>query len=147
MKYEKMTGISLRISEEATPREATEAALTCLRKHATERVGILKGESPFSVLAIHEERIIGGLIGKVFWNWLYADLVWVEEEFRGQDVGTRVMQAAEERAKEMKLTGIYLWTQTWQAPLFYAKLGYTQFVEFEDFPPGHSRFGFRKYLR
>jgi GNAT superfamily N-acetyltransferase len=118
MKGESMTGISLRISEDATPREATEAALTCVRKHATERAGILKEETPFSVFATCEEKIIGGLIGKVFCNWLYADLVWVEEEFRGQDVGTRVMEAAEERAKGMKLTGIYLWTQTWQAPLF-----------------------------
>jgi hypothetical protein len=47
----------------------------------------------------------------------------------------------------MGLTGIYLWTQSWQAGGFYAKLGYEQFTEFADFPPGHSRLGFRKYLK
>ncbi len=57
-----------------------------------------------------------------------------------------VMLAAEEQARNMKLTGIYLWTESWQAPGFYKKLGYSQFVEFRNFPPGHSRLGFCKYL-
>lgn len=56
------------------------------------------------------------------------------------------MNAAELRASERKLTGIYFWTESWQAPRFYAKLGYEQFVEFKNCPPGHSRLGFRKYL-
>jgi GNAT superfamily N-acetyltransferase len=141
-----MADISMRVSNEAYSREAAEAALACLRKHTTISNGVLTEDKPFSALAFMEDRLIGGLIGKVLWNWLYADLVWVEEEFRGQGIGTTVMKTAEERALSMKLTGIYLWTETWQAPLFYRKLGYTQFVEFKDFPPGHSRLGFLKYL-
>jgi GNAT superfamily N-acetyltransferase len=73
-------------------------------------------------------------------------MVWVEEEFRSRDIGTSVMKAAEEWARNKKLTGIYLWTQSWQAPLFYQKLGYECFAELRDLPLGHSRIGFRKYL-
>jgi GNAT superfamily N-acetyltransferase len=131
---------------DAALKEARVAAIAALTSHAAKSGGVVPEEKPFSILAHAEERIVGGLIGKVFWNWLYADLVWVEEEFRGQGIGTDVMRRAEERALDMKLTGIYLWTETWQAPAFYLKLGYTQFVEFRDFPPGHSRLGFHKYL-
>ena len=127
-------------------KEATEAALVVLRSHAVKSGGVVADEAPFSILAHVEQRMVGGLIGKVFWNWLYADLVWVEEDFRRQGIGTDVMRQAELRAMEMSLTGIYLWTETWQAPGFYSKLGYTQYVEFRDFPPGYSRLGFRKYL-
>jgi len=139
--------VKISISEHAgAPKEVKEAALSVLTSHSAKSGGVVAEHKPLSVLASAEDRIVGGLIGDVIWNWLYAEIVWVEEEFRGQGVGTRVMKRAEERAREMKLTGIYLWTEAWQAPGFYLKLGYTQFVEFKDFPPGHSRLGFRKYL-
>jgi ribosomal protein S18 acetylase RimI-like enzyme len=141
-----MVGFSMRTSEEDCPEEIRDWAITALRKHAVSSGGVVTEEKPFRVLAFVEDRLIGGLIGKVFWNWLYADLVWVEEEFRSRGVGSDVMRAAEDRARELKLTGIYLWTETWQAPIFYRKLGYEQFVEFKNFPPGHSRLGFLKYL-
>lgn len=141
-----MAGLSIRISNNACTKDMVDTALTSLRKHSAKANGAVTGETPFSSLAFMEERLIGGLIGKVFWNWLYADLVWVEEEFRGRGIGTQVMRTAEERAVKMKLTGIYLWTESWQAPIFYRKLGYTQFIEFQNFPPGHSRLGFLKYL-
>jgi len=141
-----MAEISIRVADDAQIKQTTASAIACLRGHARKFNGVVAEEEPFSVLAFMEERLVGGLIGKVFWNWLYADLVWVEEEFRGQGIGRDVMRAGEERARGMKLTGIYLWTESWQAPLFYRKLGYTQYIEFEDFPPGHSRLGFRKYL-
>ena len=129
-----------------TSKEVMEAAIAVLRSHTLKSGGVVTEEKAFSILAYVEERIVGGLIGKVFWNWLYADLVWVDEEFRGQGIGSVVMRRAEERAIEMKLTAIYLWTESWQAPAFYSKLGYKQFVELRDFPPGHIRLGFHKYL-
>jgi GNAT superfamily N-acetyltransferase len=141
-----MAGLSIRASDDACEKGVMEAALASLRTHTERSNSVPADDKPFSVLAFMEERLVGGLIGKVFWNWLYADLVWVEEGFRGRGIGTDVMRAVEERARSMRLTGIYLWTETWQAPVFYEKLGYTQFVELKDFPPGHKRLGFRKYL-
>ncbi len=121
-------------------------ALAALRRHTENVIGALKKDEPFAIFAYMEETLVGGMIGRVFYNWLYADVVWVEEEFRRRGIGAKVMKAAEAKAREMKLGGIYLWTETWQAPDFYAKLGYQQFVEFKNCPPGHSRIGFRKNL-
>ena len=138
--------LSVRTSQAECVEETRDAAIACLHRHVSSAHGVLRQETPLTVLAFEEERLVGGMIGKVFWNWLYADLVWVEEEFRGRGIGTDVMRAAEEQARKMKLSGIYLWTQSWQAPSFYGKLGYSQFVELKGFPPGHNRLGFFKYL-
>ena len=68
------------------------------------------------------------------------------KHFRRRGIGKGVMQATEQQARALGLSGVYLWTESWQAPAFYQKLGYERFVEFEHFLPGHQRLGFRKYL-
>lgn len=140
-----MDKLSMIVSDDPAP-QARKTAIACLDDFATKVGGALPEERPFNLLAYIDEKLIGGVIGRVFYNWLYANLVWVEEGYRGRGIGTRVMKATEERACKMNLSGIYLWTFTWSAPEFYKKLGYTQFVEFENFPPGHTRLGFYKYL-
>jgi GNAT superfamily N-acetyltransferase len=102
---------------------------------------------PFSLLAYSQQKLAGSLIGAMFWNWLYVDLLWIDAERRKSGLGTELMKLAEQKAHGMQLTGIYCWTQSWEAPDFYRKLGYEQFAAFDDFPPGHKRFGFRKYLK
>jgi len=100
----------------------------------------------FALQARHGDELIGNLSGRVFWNWLYVDLLWVHAEYQKQGIGTELMRRAEESARAQNLVGIYCWTQSWQAPEFYKKLGYEEFTRFENFPPGHQRFGLRKYL-
>lgn len=141
-----MVGLFIRTSDDIFTREATEAAIASLRRYTARSNGILMEDKTFSVLAFMEERLVGGLLGKVFWNWLNVDLLWVEEEFRRRGIGTDVMSTAEERARKMQLTGMYLSTETWQGTSFYMKHGYSQIDEFKNCPPGHSRLGFCKYL-
>ncbi len=100
----------------------------------------------FTLQMRHGDKATGHLMGKVFWNWMYVDMLWVEIPFQKSGIGTQLMARAEDIARERKLTGIYCWTQSWQAPGFYRKLGFEECVRFDDFPPGHTRFGFRKYL-
>jgi len=30
-----------------------------------------------------DEEIVGGVIGATHWDWLYVDLMWLKEEYRG----------------------------------------------------------------
>ena len=86
------------------------------------------------------------LTADILWDWIYIDELWVCPKSRGEGLGRRLMQLAEEYAVSRNLQGIWLWTQSWQAEGFYRQLGYSQFTRFDNFPKGHSRIGFRKEL-
>jgi GNAT superfamily N-acetyltransferase len=94
----------------------------------------------------NQEKIIAGLTGKTFWNWLYIDILWVEAEHRKQGFGSRLVQEAETEAIKRGCHSSYLWTENYEGRNFYPKLGYKEFVEKQDFPNGFQRIGFMKRL-
>ncbi len=91
-------------------------------------------------------ELIAALTADLLWGWLYIDELWVDESCRGTGMGKQLMNQAEEYAKAQALSGLWLWTQSWQAPVFYQQLGFEEFTRLEDFPKGHSRIGLRKPL-
>ena len=91
-----------------------------------------------------EEEIVGGLRGVTVWGWLFVSQLWVAEELRGQDFGTKLMEAAESEAKGRNCHAAYVDTFSFLALDFYQKLGYTIFGTLEDFPKGHTRYFLKK---
>jgi len=79
-------------------------------------------------------------------GWIYLDLLWVDEKRRGAGLGRKLISSLEAEARARACVGIYLWTQDFEAPGFYEKLGYEKFVSFDDFIPGHRRMGFMKRI-
>lgn len=90
--------------------------------------------------------LIAALTANLLWDWLYIDELWVDESCRGTGMGKQLMAKAEEHAMRNEISGLWLWTQSWQAPDFYKSLGFEEFTRFENFPVGHSRIGLRKSL-
>src|SRR5579885_2583196 len=43
--------------------------------------------------------IAGGLVGETFWEWLHIDLLWLADELRGQNYGSRLLAMAEDEAR------------------------------------------------
>ncbi len=39
------------------------------------------------VLHAPDQEVAGGVLGEVYWGWLYVDLLWVKEELRGAVTG------------------------------------------------------------
>ena len=97
-------------------------------------------------LRTSNNEVVGGLIGKTYWNWLYIDLLFVKEELRGFGYGHRLLEIAEAEARKRGATNVYLDTFSFQAPNFYKQHGYRVFGELADFPPGHQRYFFTKQL-
>ena len=91
--------------------------------------------------------VVAVLTADQLWDWLYNDELWVAPGHRGQKLGQQLMEAAETFAGKTQLSGLWLWTQSWQAAEFYRALDYTEFTRFDDFPKGHCRIGFRKHVR
>lgn len=98
------------------------------------------------VASDEQNKVAAALAGEIVWDWVFVDELWVAPEHRGHGLGSKLLRAAEEFAKEQTLQGVWLWTQSWEAEGFYPKLGYSEFTRFENFPKGHTRIGYRKSL-
>ena len=93
------------------------------------------------------DELVGGLLGNTHFNHFFVSAIFVDQRFRGHGIGRELMKRAEEIALEHKCDAIYLDTFDWQAPGFYAKLGFEVFGKLEDYPRGHQRFYLVKRIR
>ena len=91
-------------------------------------------------------NIVGGILGHTRWRWMYVAKLWVDESLRGQGVGRRLMEAAEDLARSRGCTDVSLDTFDFQARPFYEKLGYELFGVLEGFPPDSRQYYLRKSL-
>jgi GNAT superfamily N-acetyltransferase len=110
------------------------------------KVGPL-GWKSISLEAKNEKgKFIGGLTGSTFLGWLYVDILFVDQNYRGQGVGKQLLHQAEVWAKKRGCKYVNLNTITFQAPGFYRKLGYRLYGKLEPYPKGHIRYYLKKKL-
>jgi GNAT superfamily N-acetyltransferase len=91
----------------------------------------------------NEGAIVGGLVGEIFWDWLHVATLWIDDAYRGRDVGTELLRRAEEMALSRGITRSHVETTSFQAPGFYAKNGYEVYGQFEK-PVGHTWYYLKK---
>jgi GNAT superfamily N-acetyltransferase len=131
---------------DAATAEDREAVLAPLMAYNDER-GPPHGFQRLSVLLRDPEgKIIGGLIGRIVYDWLYVELLAVPEGLRGRGVGAELMRRAEAGAIERGCAGIWLDTYEFQARGFYEKLGFEVFGTLDDHPRGMHRYFLRRRL-
>jgi ribosomal protein S18 acetylase RimI-like enzyme len=139
--------MTLRIERTDTPTdEERQAIIAPLRAYNTAKTGGTVPELVAWLVRDEQDEIVGGLYGRVFFRWLYIELLVVPEQARGQGTGSTLMQMAEKLAREKNCVGIWLDTFDFQAPEFYRKHGFTEIGQIDDYPPGHQRFFLQKRL-
>ncbi|MCV2222038.1 MULTISPECIES: GNAT family N-acetyltransferase [Pseudomonas] len=139
--------MNLRIELTQSPtEEQRQAILQPLIEYNDAQTGGSKSE-PFALMVKDENgEILGGLYGRMIFRWMFIELLSVPEQGRGQGIGSKLMAQAEALAREKNCYGLWLDTFDFQAPEFYRKLGFSQFGEIVDYPPGHKRHYFQKRL-
>lgn len=91
--------------------------------------------------------VIAGINSLMYgWGMLYVDVLFVEENHRGQKLGSLLLNKVETEAKLMGASLSHLDTFDWQAKDFYLKQGYEVFGILEDCPKGHKRYFMKKSL-
>lgn len=76
----------------------------------------------------------------MFWHHVHIDILWVDENFRENGYGSKLVKKVEDLAVEKGCRFIYLDTFSFQAPEFYKKNGYEVFGMLEDHPKGFNQY-------
>ena len=98
------------------------------------------GRSTLAVSArLPDGAIAGGATGRVIYECLMVELVWLAEEHRGNGLGSRILAAMEVEAKRRGATKAYLDTFDFQAAPFYGKHGYVEAARVVGFFNGRDR--------
>lgn len=85
------------------------------------------GYAPVNIIARNAgSEVVGGALGWTAWGELYVDILWVADSARGKGVGSRLMTAIEEQARQRECHRVHLGTMSHQAPEFYPRAGYVQ---------------------
>jgi len=97
-----------------------------------------------------------GIVAETVGNWMYIQILWVDESLRGKDVGTQLINEAEEEAKARGCRYALVDTLSFQARPFYERMGYSLQLALEDYiadirapadaPSAHTRFYLTKRL-
>ena len=93
-----------------------------------------------------DRQIAGGVQGSFWGRSVHIDALWVEEKYRGQDYGSKLMKAIEDYAQSHAYPLVYLETTSFQALPFYEGLGYEIFGELPDIATGHTLYFLMKEL-
>lgn len=91
-------------------------------------------------------RKFAGLTDETFGNWLCIRFLFVGEAFRGQGLGSRLLEAAENEARQCGCKYAFVDTFSFQAPAFYEKHGYREVFTLEDYPYTEKRHYYTKAL-
>ncbi len=91
-------------------------------------------------------RLQGGIAGKVWGQCLEIDYLWVDAKLRGRGYGTQLLQTMEQEARSSGCHSAVLDTYSFQAPVFYQKLGYRVLGSVDGYPQGYQKVFLKKTL-
>ena len=99
-------------------------------------------------LYLEDEKgnLMAGLVAETFGNWLEIEYLFVKEELRGQGIGSKLLQRAENEAKNRNCRFAFVNTYQFQAPDFYLSHGYKEVFALEDYPYTGQRCYYQKDL-
>jgi len=126
--------------------EAKRAVVKGLRAYNARAAGRKIDHVPLSITLREKRTIVGGIVGDTHLGWLFVQFFWIDEKYRGQGLGQRLIGAAEDEARRRGAKNVYLDTFSFQAPGFYEKLGYREFGRLNDYPAGYFRAWMTKAL-
>lgn len=132
--------------EECSSSQDQDAIVGILRRYNTLQAGQANYKRLDLMIRDSGGKIIAGLCGETRWGWLEVETLAVEDEYRHQQIGSRLLDAAEAEARKRNCHGVFLDTYTFQAREFYERKGYAVYGKLEDFPKGYTKFYLWKEL-
>jgi ribosomal protein S18 acetylase RimI-like enzyme len=94
---------------------------------------------PLALVARDEAgRAVAAALGHTWGGTCELKTVWVDEPLRRSGLGRALVLRAVAEAEARGCTQLLLATHSFQAPHFYAKLGFRELFRLNDYPRGHA---------
>lgn len=101
----------------------------------------------YNVVAIHGSDFYGGALIEVYKDHIYTNLLAVNKSFRGNRVGSNLMNLIEKIATDHKRLYLSVGTAEFQAKPFYESLGYNVVHTRNNHPKGYHSYTLVKYIK
>lgn len=102
---------------------------------------------PFGILVRDQDNnVVAGIITRLYLKCMFIEVFWIDEQYRRNGIGSKLLNTAEDYAKKAGCTFIHLDTFSFQAIDFYKKCGYSIFAVIDDYPDNIKRYYIKKYL-
>lgn len=137
---------SVVLLDEPQTRELEEVLVERIYEFNAKATGSLDGKLIGGCLRSEAGDLIGGYSGHTWAGTCVVTHLWVTETSRGAGLGRLLLQSAEAEACRRKCANIILTTHSFQAALFYERLGYRRMGSVADWPLGHSNIVYSKLL-
>ena len=111
-----------------------------------ETTGFRDGRYLATFLRDDAGELIAGLSGFTWGGYAKIEYLWIAAPYRRAGLGRRLVEAAEAEARARGCEVVVLDSHDFQAPGFYAKLGYVVVGRTEGTPRGSGQTLFRKEL-
>jgi len=141
--HDPLRDLSIELADQPSPEELS-IVERGLAEHGESRSEPRNARPLVLLLRDAAGEVVGGLRAATVWGWLEIKWLWIPEPLRGHGHGRRLVAAAEREAVSRGCRHAWLDTFDFQAPQFYARLGYDVFAALDDFPRGHTRYFLRK---
>lgn len=100
--------------------------------------GIADGRGLALIVRDDAGRVIAGAVGHTWGGTCELKQVWVDEPLRRAGLGRELLRRAIVEAEARGCTQLLLATHSFQAPHFYAKLGFRELHRLRDYPRGYA---------
>lgn len=134
------------VQVEKTYAKARNAILKGLVAYNRSQIGRRKWKRIAVSVRNDDGIIVGGVTGEVWADWLFVQLMWLDDAFRGHDYASRALDALEDEARAFGAKHAYVDTFSFQARPFYEKRCYRVFGTLENYPDDHARYWLTKTL-
>lgn len=91
-------------------------------------------------------EVVAGVAAKTFGNWLLIENLWVSENLRGQEMGSKILQQLHQAAIARGCRYALLDTLNFQARGFYEKFGYSVQWTQNEYPKTGCKYFMTKTL-
>ena len=91
-------------------------------------------------------NLVAGMVAETFGNWLEIEYLYVSDDLRGQGIGSKILETAENESRNRGCKYSFVDTFNFQAPKFYKKHGYKEVFALKKYPYTGERYYYTKEL-